>query len=142
MNTQGFYKKDGTQILFEPVCIAGTGYYLDAAEKDAYTYPVDGWIWAEDLDDAINQFADTSTTFSGHLFHVTPEDIYLATAKSDETEFNKLAALVQLGIQQGKLASSTVIKITDFDGLAHTMTIGRFLDVIVNYGLFCYTLRN
>ena len=42
---QGFYKKDISRLLFAPNFVIGQNYSLDIAEKDNYTYPVNGWHW-------------------------------------------------------------------------------------------------
>jgi hypothetical protein len=56
MNTQGFYKYQDGQIFHAPTFVEGTGILLLASEKDTYQYPVDGWIWAESEDEALNYF--------------------------------------------------------------------------------------
>lgn len=141
MNTQGFYKKDGTGILFSPEIVEGSSYILLSGERENYSYPVDGWVWAENLDGAINFFANEPKATTTPFF-VSPEGYSLATSREDETEFNKLATLTQLMISQGKLPSSTTIKIKDHNGQSQPITVSRFLDVVSDYGMFCFLLRN
>jgi hypothetical protein len=88
----GFYKKDNNEILFSPDNINGPEYFLSAANKDDFVYPVDGWIWAENLDGAINLFAAQTEGYCAP-FKVEPDGYYLASSRNDETEFNKLATL-------------------------------------------------
>ena len=52
MDTSGFYKRDGDALLFAPNWIQSKGYTLIRADKDKYTYPVDGWSWFDDADAA------------------------------------------------------------------------------------------
>ena len=141
MDTQGFYKKDGTGILFSPEIVEGNSYMLLSSERENYSYPIDGWVWAENLDGAINFFANEPKETSAPFF-VSPEGYFLATSREDETEFNKLATLTQLMISQGKLLPSTVIKIRDNNGQPHAITVSRLLDAISDYGMFCFLLRN
>jgi len=60
----GFYKVEGNaQLLYAPEMVAGPGYFLVAADKDTYVYPVDGWQWFE------NEAAARET------FNLPPRDI-------------------------------------------------------------------
>lgn len=140
MNNAGFYKKDETQILFAPNIVEGPGYTLVESEKDSYQYPIDGWIWANSLDDAIAYFANT--TASNFIpFEVHPENYKLATNKEDEAEFGKLVTLLSLALQQNRILPSTEITIWDYLKNTHTITVQRFLEVMVDYGFYCYTIR-
>ncbi|KAB2970344.1 hypothetical protein [Zoogloea sp.] len=54
-----FYKKEQDQLLSGAwVLGAYQAYHLTEETKDQYTYPVDGWIYAENLDAAIAYFAN------------------------------------------------------------------------------------
>lgn len=141
MNAQGFYKKDGTGILFSPQIVEGNNYLLLSSERENYSYPIDGWVWAENLDGAINFFANEPKEATPPFF-VSPEGYSLATSREDETEFNKLVTLTQLMISQGKLLPSTMIRIKDHNGQSQPITVSRFLDVVSDYGMFCFLLRN
>lgn len=134
---QGFYKKDNTQLLFGTM-ITGPDYMLLLDDKDNYTYPVDGWIYANSLDEAIQIFAQPIPT---EPFLVLPENIYLDTSRDAETEFNKLVTLLQLALEQGKLGLDSNIEFFDAYGNKHFTTVSRFFEVVVDYGLFCYRLR-
>jgi hypothetical protein len=138
--TQGFYKKDMTQILFSPDIVEGPTYSLASENKNDYTYPIDGWIWADNLDDAISKF--TSSIISYPAYHVLPENIYLAVSGDDETEFNKLTTLIILGIDKNRLLPSSIITVHDADKVVHQLTVERFLDIMVDYGLYCYSTRH
>lgn len=52
-----FYKKEQQQILTAETVI-GNGFALIAEDAAQYTYPVEGWIYAADLDAAIAVFAN------------------------------------------------------------------------------------
>ena len=45
MDTSGFYKLDGDQLLYGPNFVYGPTFTLLREDKDQYTYPVDGWYW-------------------------------------------------------------------------------------------------
>ena len=138
-NTQGFYKKDNNQIIYAPNIVEGPFYMLVAEEHENYEYPVDGWIWASDLDDAINKFVVQSTTATSFL--VFPENYKLPTAEKDETEFTKIITLLQLSLQQNKILPSTEITIWDESKNPHNITVERFLEIMIDYGMFCYSQR-
>lgn len=54
-----FFKKEDNQILSGNwVLGAFDAYHLTEETKDNYQYPVDGWIYANDIDQAIAQFAN------------------------------------------------------------------------------------
>jgi len=43
---EGFYNSDG---VYAPNFVYGPGFELLKEHKDTYTYPVNGWVWAESL---------------------------------------------------------------------------------------------
>ena len=139
MNGYGFYKADAGYILFEPSIIQGPDYLLLASENATYTYPVDGWFWASSMEDAQSRIDGNAYSVG---FTAQPEGYTLAVQTADETEFNKLITLIQLSISQSKMTTSTSLKIKDASGNIHTITAGRFLEMMVDYGMFCYQLRN
>ena len=47
MDTSGFYKLDGDQLLYGPNFVINANYELKRENKDQYTYPVDGWHWLD-----------------------------------------------------------------------------------------------
>ena len=141
MNNAGFYKKDETQILFAPNIVDGPGYMLVVADKDSYEYPVDGWIYADSLDAAIAYFASNSNA-SVDPFDVQPENYKLAANREDEAEFNKLITLLSLALQQNRMLPTTEITIWDHVKQPRTITVQRFLEIMVDYGLHCYSYRN
>jgi|688.fasta_scaffold836066_2 hypothetical protein len=141
MNNSGFYKKDETQILFAPNIVEGANYVLVAEDKDTYDYPVDGWIWANSLDDAISYFANNSSNAIAP-FDVQPENYKLAANKEDEAEFGKLIALLNLSLQQNRILPTTEITIWDYIKMPHSITVQRFLEIMVDYGFYCYQQRS
>ncbi len=52
-NTSGFYKRDGDELLFAPNAVYAPEFTLLREEKDQYQYPINGWIWAENSEEAI-----------------------------------------------------------------------------------------
>lgn len=141
MNNAGFYKKDETEILFAPNIVNGPNYMLVLADKDSYEYPIDGWIYADSLDGAIAYFAN-STNASINPFDVQPENYKLSANREDEAEFSKLITLLSLALQQNKMLPSTEITIWDHIKQPRTITVQRFLEIMVDYGLYCYSNRN
>lgn len=141
MNTIGFYKKEDNQILYAPNIVEGAGYLLLANEKDSYEYPVDGWVWANSLNDAITCFASLSNQVI-QSFDVEPEGYKLAVSKEDETEFSKLITLLNLALQQNKILPSSEITIWDHVKQPHSISVERLLEVMVDYGLYCYQYRS
>jgi len=74
--------------------------------------------------------------------YILPEDFYLSDENSDEIEFNKLLSLCTLAISQNILTENSLIKIKDLSGNIHEISIKRFFEIMVQYGLHCYTNRN
>ena len=140
MNNAGFYKKDETQILYAPNIVEGQGYTLLIDQKDSYSYPVDGWIYAGSLDAAIAYFASNNNNQIA-LLDVQPENFKLAANKEDEAEFGKLIVLINLSLQQNKIAPSTPITIWDYLKQPHSVTVSRFLEIMADYGMYCYMNR-
>jgi hypothetical protein len=135
---QGFYKKDNNEILFGTI-INGRNYSLTLEDKDSYQYPVDGWIYAESLDNAISYFASNTDNISP--FDVQPENIKLAANKTDEAEFTKLVVMLNLGLQQNTITLLDQITIWDYIKQPHIVTVDRFLQIMAGYGMYCYSLR-
>ena len=54
--TEGFYKKQNKELLYGPNIVEGNGYVLLAQDKEAYSYPVDGWSWFASEQDAIEWY--------------------------------------------------------------------------------------
>jgi hypothetical protein len=50
--TQGFYKLQEENLLYAPNIIEGDGYLLLAQDKDQYEYPIDGWYWFTNEEEA------------------------------------------------------------------------------------------
>ena len=140
MNNQGFYKKEDTQILYAPNIVEGPSYVLIASDKDSYDYPVDGWIWAQSEADAISYFETASETVTP--FDVQPENYKLAAGKTDEEEFMKLVTLSTLALSQNRFEPTTELTIWDHIKTPRTISVERFLEIMVDYGMYCYALRN
>jgi hypothetical protein len=141
MNNAGFYKKEETEILFAPNIVNGPNYMLVVSDKDSYEYPIDGWIYADSFDGAIAYFASAANG-SIDPFNVQPENYKLSANREDEAEFSKLITLLSLALQQNKMLPSTEITIWDHIKQPRTITVQRFLEIMVDYGLFCYQNRS
>jgi hypothetical protein len=48
-DTSGFYHPDGE---YAPNAVYNTNYTLLKVEKDSYIYPIDGWSWYNDFENA------------------------------------------------------------------------------------------
>lgn len=50
----GFYKQESeaTELLYEPKCVRTSDHTLLAKARHEYTYPVDGWIWFDNIESA------------------------------------------------------------------------------------------
>jgi len=141
MNNAGFYKKEETEILFAPNIVNGPNYMLVLSDKDSYEYPIDGWVYADSFDGAIAYFASAANG-SIEPFNVQPENYKLSANREDEAEFSKLITLLSLALQQNKMLPSTEITIWDHIKQPRTITVQRFLEIMVDYGLFCYQNRS
>ena len=56
METSGFYKLDGTDLLHGQNCVINAEYALLRERKDEYSYPHDGWMWFDSEDQAREYF--------------------------------------------------------------------------------------
>lgn len=140
MNNSGFYKKEDTEILYAPNIVEAPSYVLVAQNKDSYTYPVDGWIWADSEEIAISYFETASPDTP--LFDVQPENFKLAAGKTDEEEFMKLVTLSTLALSQDRFLPTTELTIWDYIKSPRVVTVERFLEIMVDYGMYCYSLRS
>lgn len=55
---KGFYKILDGQLLYTPNYIEGNGFLLLKEEKDKYEYPIDGWFWIENEEEAPNDILE------------------------------------------------------------------------------------
>lgn len=60
---QGFYKNDNGSLIWSADRVINASFELWLDKKDTYTYPVEGWIWAESTEEAksILGIIDSST---------------------------------------------------------------------------------
>ncbi len=56
MDTSGFYRLDGDQLLCGPNFVYHRDYSLMRDNHTEYTYPVDGWYWFDSEQDARAHF--------------------------------------------------------------------------------------
>jgi len=54
LDTSGFYKLDGDNLLFGPNYVLNANYELHKETHDHHTYPVDGWYWFDSEEEAID----------------------------------------------------------------------------------------
>lgn len=140
MSNPGFYKKTDTEIIYAANSVEGPSYVLNVTNKDSYDYPVDGWIWAQSEEDAISYFENAIP--NAPLFDVQPENYKLTAGKNDEAEFIKLVTLSTLALAQNRFLPTTELTIWDHTKYPRVVTIERFLEIMVDYGMYCYSLRN
>lgn len=117
------------------VSIATDDYVLpsdnsEMLESDAIAA---GFTWAPRSPD---------NSFEENLFEVQPENYKLSANRDDEAEFSKLVTLLTLGLQQNRFLPTTPITIWDHVKMPHSITVERFLEIMVDYGLHCYSYRN
>jgi hypothetical protein len=48
----GFYKRDGDDLLYGPNLVEGPTFVLLRENQAEYNYPIDGWSWYEDENQA------------------------------------------------------------------------------------------
>ncbi len=135
MNNTGFYKKDETQILFAPNIVEGQGYTLLIGEKDSYSYPVDGWVYADSLDAAIAYFASNNNNQIA-LFDVQPENITLGLSENDRNSFSQMLSLVKEALDLGLITNDSPQIISDINGEKHQISTLRFRQIMVQYGMY------
>jgi hypothetical protein len=51
--TSGFYKPENNTFLYAPNKVSSPTYQLIATSKDQYTYPNNGWVWCDSIEEAI-----------------------------------------------------------------------------------------
>ena len=49
---QGFYKNDNGFLIWSADRVINENFQLWANQKDTYSYPVEGWIWADSTEEA------------------------------------------------------------------------------------------
>jgi hypothetical protein len=49
---QGFYKNDNGSLLWSADKVVADNFELWLDKKDIYSYPVEGWVWAESEEQA------------------------------------------------------------------------------------------
>lgn len=52
MNKMGFYKNEDGVLVYAPDCVLSPDFVLISEEKDLYSYPIGGWYWFDDEDNA------------------------------------------------------------------------------------------
>jgi hypothetical protein len=56
-DTSGFYALSDTgRLTYAPNYLTGSGWQLVREDKDTYTYPVNGWVWADSEQEAKEYF--------------------------------------------------------------------------------------
>ena len=56
MKEAGFYKLDKDELLYGPNFVLNADYNLYKEQKNTYSYPVDGWYWFLDENEARSFF--------------------------------------------------------------------------------------
>ena len=138
MNTAGFYKKDDNQILTAMSIVEGPNYLLVIEDKDKYTYPIDGWYYANSLDDFIAKLAaiQNQPTVISSGYTVQPENIVLGLQDSDRNAFTQLLVLINQAQQLSMIDDNTPQIISDINNIKHTISTLRFKQIMVEYGFY------
>lgn len=50
--TSGFYKYESEMLAYGPNFVLDKNFELRVESKDEHTYPVDGWYWFNNIEDA------------------------------------------------------------------------------------------
>lgn len=69
-------------------------------------------------------------------YTVQPEGFVLSVDKADRNSFDQMITLVLLLQSSGKITASTPHTIEDKDGVTHTVTTARFLQIMEDYGVY------
>ena len=56
-----FYKRNNDELMAAPNFVVGPGFELRAESHAEHTYPVEGWYWFDNLDDAMRALQNLST---------------------------------------------------------------------------------
>ena len=56
-----FYKRNNDELMVAPNFVVGPGFELRAESHAEHTYPVEGWYWFDNLDDAMRALQNLST---------------------------------------------------------------------------------
>jgi hypothetical protein len=55
-DTSGFYKQDENGVwLYAPNFVYAPNFELLRENKDNYTYPIDGWVWFDEIPEEAKQ---------------------------------------------------------------------------------------
>lgn len=52
----GFYKVESDMLLYSPTTVESSEYYLTSERPNDHEYPVDGWFWFNDENEAYLYF--------------------------------------------------------------------------------------
>jgi len=140
MNNSGFYKKDNTQILYAPNIVEGPNYMLAIEDKDNYSYPVDGWIYAGSIDEAIYIFSSSKLDIDSKLFKIDPEGFSLFMDDKSRNSFAQMLSLVKEALDLGLITNDSSQTIKDSDGNTQTVSTLRFRQIMVQYGMYYKSL--
>lgn len=61
-----FYKRQDNELLQSINGIEGPGYSLNTENHNEYSYPVHGWYWFDNLDQAMDMLPRTNVTENTH----------------------------------------------------------------------------
>lgn len=56
-----FYKRENEELLVAPNFVSGPGFELTTETHAEHTYPVEGWYWFDNLDDAMRALQNLNT---------------------------------------------------------------------------------
>ena len=110
-------------------------WFDDRVERDWEVLPIPQPTEEERASDAAKKAAAAAAAEKRRLlyldFEVQPEGFSIATKEDDQNAFSRLHTLVTAA----NLPDSTEISISDSLGTLHNITVARFKEIIVAYGL-------
>lgn len=122
---EGFYKADGTFLLYGPGPIYGPNFTLTRELKDTYTYPVEGWTWYESSQEAITALGLPIQGVNGSNVIKTA---YLKAALAEIDKLDLVNSSVTDPVLKTLWENATEIKRTDPDVIQIAQQLNIDLD--------------
>jgi len=105
---------------------------LSNAEKQAIEDMQNNMLLLQQKSDAKRAITDQIN----NGYSVQPEDFILGLSETDRTAFTQLLLLVREAIDLGLITNADSQVISDKSGVSHSITVGRFRQIMVAYGVF------
>lgn len=129
MNTEGFYKNNGDEILFAPNRVIAPLFSLTKETKDDFSYPQDGWYWfnsqREAYDFLIPPVTDLRVILAADFIAKFTSTQLVQIYRLGETDDNVAVLLVTLFTSPHVRLDADITK----NGLAYLISVGVELDL-------------